>query len=182
MRSITLGGACAGINLSPGSSCQIIAGSSAQKQAILESLLSQVRGCIVGPDGGLISNLPMQENVVLPAQFHAVGSDADRENRLNELMRHFGPDAAVLQTLWHARPARLSPFQKRLAGFIRAVLMEPELVVFDSLFDGISRANAAKAREFKRVFHLYFPFRHVVFVNFSEDPLLHGLVGQTHHL
>lgn len=182
MRSISLGGVCAGINLDPGGSCQLIAATSAQKQAILDSLLSQARSCIVGPDGGLISNLPMQENILLPAQFHGVGSDADRENRLNELMRHFDPDGAELRTLWHARPARLSPFQKRLAGFFRAVLMEPDLIVFDSLFDAISRANAAKAREFKRVFHLYFPFRHVVFVNYAEDPLLQGFVGQTHHL
>jgi ABC-type proline/glycine betaine transport system ATPase subunit len=153
-----------------------------QKQELLDSLLGQVKGCVVGPDGGLISNLPVQENVILQAEFHGVGSDADREDRLNELMQLFGNEAAVLRTLWYARPARLTPFQKRLAGFMRAMLMEPQMMVFDLLFDGISRSHAAKAREFKRVFHLYFPFRHVVFVNYADEPLLQGLVGQTHHL
>ncbi len=182
MLSIALGGVCAGISLIPGSSCQLIAASPERKQQVLESLLGQVKGCVVGADGGLISNLPVGENIALPAQFHGVGSDANRASRLTELTRHFGEDGATLRTLDHAHPAQLSPLQRRLAGFMRAMLMEPELMVFDSLLEGISRANAAKLREFKRIFHLYFPFRHVMFVNFADDPLLQDLVEHTYHV
>jgi ABC-type lipoprotein export system ATPase subunit len=178
----TLTGPCAGIELSPGSSCQLIAASTSQKQALLDSLQDQVKTSIVWPDGGLISNLPLRENIALPAEFHQIGSDADRASRMQELLPHFGDDAKALNSLWHARPAQLSLFHKRLAGFMRAMLIEPQLIVFDCLFDGISRANAARVREFKRIFHLYFPFRHVMFVNFAEEPLLQGLVGQTRHL
>jgi len=179
---IRLGGACTGLSLGPGSSCQLVVGSPAHKQAILDSLLSQVKGCIVEPDGGLISNLAVLENIALPAEFHRVGSAADRECRLSELTRHFGKDGALLRALDFARPAGLSPWQKRLAGFVRAMLMEPELIVFDSLFGGISRADASKVREFKRIFHLHFPFRHVIFVTYAEEPLLQGVVDQTVHL
>jgi len=179
MPGIRFGGACTGLSLSPGSSCQLIVGSPAHKQATLDSLLRQVKGCIVEPDGGLISNLALIENIALPAEFHGVGSAADRECRLSELTRHLGEDGALLRELDFARPAGLSPWQKRLAGFVRAMLMEPELIVFDSLFGGIGRADAAKVREFKRIFHLHFPFRQAVFVSHAEEPLLQGLVDQT---
>jgi len=182
MPGIRFGGACTGLSLSPGSSCQLVVGSPAHKRAILDSLLSQVKGCIVAADGGLISNLPLLENITLPAEFHRVGSAADRESRLREVTRLFGKDGTLLRALDVARPASLSPWQKRLAGFVRAMLMEPELIVFDSLFGGIGRADASKLREFKRIFHLHFPFRQVVFVNYAEEPLLQGLVDQTVHL
>ena len=182
MFSIALGGVCSGINLSPGSSCQLIPASSTRRREVIESLLGQVKSAIVGADGGLISNLSVRENIALPAQYHSVGSEADRASRLTELTQHFGEDGAALRALDYAQPARLSLLQRRLAGFLRAMLLEPELMVFDSLLEGVSRANAATLREFKRVFHLYFPFRHVVFVNFAEDPLLRGLVEHTYHV
>ncbi len=182
MLSIALGGVCAGIILSPGSSCQLIAASPESKEAVLESLLGQVKACVVGADGGLISNLSVGENIALPAEFHRVGSAADRESRLRELSGRFGVDGASIRTLEDAYPARLTPLQKRLAGFLRAMLMEPELMVFDSLLEGISRAHAARLREFKRIFHLYFPFRHVAFVNFADDPLLAGVIDHTYHV
>jgi ABC-type lipoprotein export system ATPase subunit len=181
MTRIALAGACAGISLSPGSSCQVIVASGTRKRELLGDLLGQVKGGVVGPDGGLISNLPLRENISLAAEFHKVGSDADREARLAELTGHFGEDGAGLRALDRVRPVSLSLLQKRLAGFLRTMLMEPELIVFDSLFEGVSRANAAKLRECKRIFHLYFPFRHVVFVNFADEPLLQGLVDQTCH-
>ena len=182
MLSIALGGVCAGISLSPGSSCQLIAASAESKEAVLDSLLAQVKSCVVATDGGLISNLSVRENIALPAEFHHVGSAADRASRLNELAGRFGEDGAALRNLEFSHPVRLSLLQKRLAAFLRAMLMEPELMVFDSLLEGISRANAAKLREFKRIFHLYFPFRHVAFVNFADDPLLQGLVDRTYHV
>jgi len=182
MQVTTLAGACAGVRLSPGSSCQLIAASAAQKHALLDSLRAQVKTSVVETGGGLISNLPLGENIALAAEFHNIGSDADRSSRIEELLPQFGEDAGALASLWHARPAELSLFQKRLAGFMRAMLIEPQLVVFDCVFDGISRAHAARVREFKRVFHLYFPFRHVMFVNFAEEPLLRGCVGETRHL
>lgn len=182
MFSVALGGVCAGISLSPGGSCQLIAASAERKREVLESLRGQVRSCVVGADGGLISNLSVQENIALPAEFHNVGSDHDRRTRLSELTGHFGEDGAALRTMQHTHPAGLSPLHLRIAGFLRAMLMEPELMVFDSLFTGVSRANAVKLRELKRIFHLYFPFRHVVFVDFADDPLLQGLVEHTYHV
>jgi ABC-type multidrug transport system ATPase subunit len=182
VNSIALAGACAGISLSPGSSCEIVVASGERKREVLGDMLGQIKVGVVGPDGGLISNLPLRENISLAAEFHGIGSDASRNARLAELGGQFGDDGAQLRALDHARPVSLSLYQKRLAGFLRSMLMEPELMVFDSLFEGISRAHAAKLREFKRIFHLYFPFRHVVFVNYSEEPLLQGLVEQTYRL
>jgi ABC-type lipoprotein export system ATPase subunit len=182
MHGIRFGGACTGLSLSPGGSCELIVGSPAHKRAVLDSLLSQIKGCIVEPDGGLISNLAVIENIALPAEFHGVGSAADRDSRLSDLTRHFGKDGALLRALDFARPADLSAWQKRLASFLRAMLMEPELIVFDSLFGGIGRADASKVREFRRIFHLHFPFRQAVYVAYAEEPMLQGLVDQTIHL
>ena len=182
MLSIALGGVCAGISLHPGSSSQLIASSAERKEELLDSLLAQVKGCVVERDGGLISNLSVRENIALPSEFHGVGDAERRESRLKELTGRLGEDGAALRTLEHGQPALLSVSQKRLAGFLRAMLMEPEFMVFDSLLEGISRADALKLREFERIFHLYFPFRHVMFVNFSDDPLLQGMVDHTYSM
>ncbi len=182
MLSIALSGPCAGINLNPGSCCQLIPESAERKQEVIDSVLGQVKSCVVGADGGLISNLPVGENIALPAAYHSVGRVVDRASRLAELTARFGEEGAALRRLEHAHPARLTPLQRRLAGFLRAMLMEPELMVFDSLLEGISRVQAVKLGEFKRVFHLYFPFRHVMFVNFADEPLLQGLVERTYHI
>ena len=101
MLNIALGGVCAGISLSPGSSCQLIAASAESKAEVLDSLLGQVKSCVVGADGGLISNLSVRENIALPAEFNRVGSDADRASRLNELAGSFAasskgtPDSSI---------------------------------------------------------------------------------------
>jgi ABC-type lipoprotein export system ATPase subunit len=182
MHAIRLSGECADICLRAGGCYQFIVASRAHKHRVLDSLLSQVKVAIVGPDGGLISNLTLHENISLPAEYHRFGNDADRTQRLNELIQSLGEDGAKLRAVDDAHPARLSSFQKRLAGFLRAMLMEPEALVFDTLLDGISRADATKALRLQHIFHLCFPFRQVIFVNYADDPRVHEMVDETFHL
>ena len=43
----------------------------------------------------------------------------------------YDDDIAVL-------PGPLPVYKKRLAGFARAMLMEPDLIIYDSVFEGLS--------------------------------------------
>ena len=51
-------------------------------------------------------------------------------------------------------PDRLSEFERRLAAFVRAMLAEPEIMVYDGLFDGLTRVEIEKAMGFDRLFRL----------------------------
>jgi hypothetical protein len=51
------------------------------------------------------------------------------------------------------------------------MLVEPEIMVYDSLFEGLTRAEVEQVLAFDRVFHLYFPFRTSIWVDL-ELPML----------
>ena len=65
-------------------------------------------------------------------------------------------------------PDQLSLYEKRLVGFVRAILMSPELIIYDSMNEGLSRRELARVVKFDKVFRLYFPFRTSALVSFEE--------------
>ena len=44
-------------------------------------------------------------------------------------------------------PGPLPVYKKRLAGFARAMLMEPDLIIYDSVFEGLSPDIRSKVLE-----------------------------------
>ncbi|MGZ9197224.1 MAG: ATP-binding cassette domain-containing protein [Candidatus Deferrimicrobiaceae bacterium] len=80
---------------------------------------------IVYPDGGLISNLKVLENVTLPLLYHTGESSREIENRAIALLDRFGCGEVLFEL-----PGNLSASRRRRAGFARAFALEPELVVY----------------------------------------------------
>lgn len=96
---------------------------------------------IVLNDGGLISNLKVWENIMLPLSYHS-SSHHDMDEKMISILGKIGydDDIAVL-------PGPLPAYKKRLAGFARAMLMEPDLIIYDSVFEGLSPDIRSKVLE-----------------------------------
>ncbi|NTW48579.1 MAG: ATP-binding cassette domain-containing protein [Chlorobiales bacterium] len=91
--------------------------------------LKKLRGRVsyVFQNGGLISNLSVLENLLLPLDFHFPEmSRPDKLEQINALLGHF-----QLKGVLEARPAALSKSVCKLIGFIRALLTCPEFVMYD---------------------------------------------------
>jgi ABC-type methionine transport system ATPase subunit len=110
----------------------------------------------VDRDGGLLSHLTVWQNLILPLECHALGT------------RHMAEDARLLfalcgevdfSGLMMSYPDVLSAYTKRLAGFVRALLLEPEVLVLDDILNGLSAEEKEKAMQWEKVFRLRFPFR-----------------------
>ena len=134
-----------------------IAGPTAFRQAVIERLVDTGLAAIVPADGGLIGNLKVWENLVLPAAYHGVAQNRELEERATRLFAEFGISGTSFEALCATLPDHLNRFERRLCAFVRAMLTEPQITVYDSLFDGLTREETGKVLAFDRSFHGRFP-------------------------
>jgi ABC-type transporter Mla maintaining outer membrane lipid asymmetry ATPase subunit MlaF len=159
--------------LKSGYSYCLVVRSDAQRKEVLDALAAHPNTSIVANNGGLISNLRVWENVTLPVQYHGVQVRGKLEDNVVNLFENAGVrDEKTLSTLLSKLPDQLSLFEKRLVGFVRSMLMAPEMIVYDALHEGLSRREMEKTARFDRIFRLHFPFRTSVLLSFEEyrDP------------
>ncbi len=123
----------------------------------------------VDRDGGLMSHLSVWKNLILPLEYRA----RDVEHAAEDAALLFvlcGEDEANLPRLMGSYPDALSLYERRLAGFVRALLLEPGVLVLDDVFDGLTAAEKEKAARWPEVFRLRFPFR-VLLYRAQEEAL-----------
>lgn len=99
-------------------------------------------------DGGFISNLNLWENLTLQISFEGVLGRGE--------MEHLGL-AALAKVGYEGSPtallSRLSLFQRRQVAFARALLVKPELMVYQSTFEGLSRSEKNHLTTLARDYH-----------------------------
>lgn len=127
------------------------------RSAIAERLVHAENAAVVRADGGLIGNLKAWENLVLPATYHTDARVLDLEANATQLFAEFGVSGADFERLCSSFPDELDRFERRLCAFVRAMLTEPQFVVYDSLFNGLTREETGKVVGFDRRFHARFP-------------------------
>ncbi len=155
--------------LQSGYSYCLVVRSESQRVALLKNLGAQPGVVIVPHNGGLISNLRVWENIILPVQYHGIGVAGKLEDSVVQLLSQCGLEGdKAISDLLLKLPDQLSLFEKRLVGFVRAMLMAPELIIYDAINEGLSRKELARVTKFDKVFRLYFPFRTSVLVSFDE--------------
>ncbi|MBI3570650.1 MAG: hypothetical protein HY082_06050 [Gammaproteobacteria bacterium] len=108
---------------------------------------------IVPEQGGLISNLKTWENILLPAWHHRKLDAATAEPRVVALWREVDPGVGDLRELMGRLPDRLTTFERRLAALVRALLPEPDLLVYDFLTFGLDTAAAGRLLGLTQRFH-----------------------------
>lgn len=100
------------------------------------SLVSQISHA----GGGLISNLKVWENLVLPAFFHQVIPTEEVEHRLLVAMEHIQHKDDWLQNRLKALPDTLSTCSRRMVGLLRCAIQRPPLIVTEFLLDDLEEA------------------------------------------
>jgi ABC-type transporter Mla maintaining outer membrane lipid asymmetry ATPase subunit MlaF len=87
---------------------------------------------------GLLHNLTLHQNVALPLQFGSNFSESEITSRLNIMLA-----AARLTGAEQIRPAQANDEQRRRAALARALAFDPDLVVLEEVFVGLT-AKAAR--------------------------------------
>lgn len=104
--------------------------------------------------GGLLSNLNGWENIVLPLGFHTPRRLRGAADEVNDLLEVLGADP---HSLLAKLPERMSVYEKKLAGYVRILLENPELVLIDDLRGGLGAAERAGAAGFFRAYQARCP-------------------------
>jgi ABC-type transporter Mla maintaining outer membrane lipid asymmetry ATPase subunit MlaF len=86
---------------------------------------------------GLLQNLTLRDNVALPLRFASDHRQAEVDGRVNQLVDDFR-----LRTVAALRPAQVNEEDRRRAALARAVALDPELVVLEAPFDGLTSRAA----------------------------------------
>jgi phospholipid/cholesterol/gamma-HCH transport system ATP-binding protein len=126
---------------------------------------------MVWRDGGVISNLKVWENILLPAWYHRGLGAGDIEDHVIEFFGRMGKDASGLHEHMGKLPGTLPEHEKRLVGLARAVFMEPKLMIYDSVFEGVGPEMENRLLEFTSEFHSERPGRTSLYVTSVEHSL-----------
>ena len=116
-------------------------------------------------DGGLLQSLDAWGNALLPVAYHAAEDAPVVERRARGILAALGrtPEQFI------GRPgSSLSLYERRLAGFVRAMLVEPELLVLDRLFEDLGREERQGIAACIDLFGVRYPLRRMLYVGFSE--------------
>lgn len=97
------------------------------------------------PGDGLLQNLSLRDNIALPLRFGSNLRDRDIEGRLQVMLA-----AVRLTRAADLRPAQVTEEQRRRAALARALAFDPELVILEQPFDGLSQRVAAELLELAR--------------------------------
>lgn len=93
----------------------------------------------VPASGGLISNLKMWENILLPSLYHHGMVSAAQEHQAEELLDFFGFSKNLM-----ILPAALSLYEKRITAFVRAAIQNPSIMLYAGCFDGMSDVSCKR--------------------------------------
>lgn len=119
--------------------CNVAALRGAQRRALRERI------AFLPADGGLLSTLNGWENIALPLTFHHPERARDVAARARPLIAGLGAEPRVL---FARLPEEMTPYEKKLAGFVRLMLEAPALVLVDDLMGGLDNRQREFASKF----------------------------------
>lgn len=126
---------------------------------------------MVWREGGLISNLKVWENITLPIWYHMGKVPEDFEEMILDIFKEMGKDILELSAYMKKLPGPLPVHEKRLIGMARAILMDPDLMIYDSLFEGLNFQMAERLVRLTTNFHSEKPGRSSVYISSDEQSL-----------
>jgi phospholipid/cholesterol/gamma-HCH transport system ATP-binding protein len=119
---------------------------------------------VVWNSGGLISNLKAWENAVLPLWYHQGRQFPQTEERLVGFLSRMGIEEEQIDDFLKGTVSSLSTHQRRVLSLARAMLVEPDLMVYESSFKGLSHERRELFSLLARSLHDEKPGRTSVFI------------------
>ena len=120
----------------------------------------------VSPIVGLITNLNAWENISLPAAYHGSAPLEQVLRLAHEVLAAFGVEA---RHFFARIPDELGVLERKIATFVRSLVITPELMVFDALEDGLSYAECRHAAHFEAEYRARAPHGTVLYVDTREE-------------
>jgi putative ABC transport system ATP-binding protein len=94
---------------------------------------------------GLLQNLSLRDNVALPLRFGSGATSREIDGRVRVMLA-----AVRLTDAADRRPAAVHEEERRRAAFARAMAFDPQLLVLEQPFDGLTTRSAADLLELAR--------------------------------
>jgi ABC-type lipoprotein export system ATPase subunit len=144
----------------------VVVHSEEDKARFLELLLRPPETAIISPDGGLLNNIRVDENLLLPVSYHGMLAET-QEQLILDLFGACGLSDKGTRDLLIRLPSELSLYQKRLVGFVRSALMNPRVIVYDSIWNGVSKAEIEQIQRFDSIFRRYSPTHTAIYLDYD---------------
>ncbi len=104
----------------------------------------------VPANGGLISSLNGWENITLPVAYHQPRRIPQLFEEVRELLEDLG---GVDDDLLHKLPEEMTPYEKRLTGYVRALLEKPALLLVETVAAGLGPTKRRRTARFAEAYH-----------------------------
>jgi ABC-type transporter Mla maintaining outer membrane lipid asymmetry ATPase subunit MlaF len=108
---------------------------------------------VVREGGGLISNLRAWENILLPVSYHAGLTGDEILPRVRGSFERLGLQGDALASCLDSLPGLLPEHWRRIVGLVRALVMEPRLLLYEAVFDGLPVGLTRAVAELTASFH-----------------------------
>jgi phospholipid/cholesterol/gamma-HCH transport system ATP-binding protein len=108
-------------------------------------------------DGALFGSMSVFDNVAFPLRQHTDSSEAQISEIVSQRLRDVGLGHAMDEL-----PSQLSGGMRKRAGFARALVMEPEIVIFDEPDSGLDPVRTALLCELIQEMHGIFGGTYIV--------------------
>jgi len=169
-------------NLDSGARCELELGrgltyavearSPHELESLLEQLLRYPGTQVADNVGGTVSSINVLENIGLPVIYHRVAPIASLERATLDALAACGLDEHEAEALCRKRPAELTPFDKRLVGFVRSLLMSPDLLVYNRFLEGLTRGEMERAAGLNAVYRARQPAGTAVYLLLADMSVL----------
>lgn len=136
--------------------------------AALGELSARSRGdvAIAFEDGGLLQSLDAWDNLLLPVSYHAAGEAASAARRAHGILAAVGRKPEEFAGRFDRA---LTLYERRLVGFVKAMLVEPQLLVLDRLFEDLGYEEQQGIAALIELFGRRYPLRRMLYVGLTES-------------
>ncbi len=126
----------------------IVQGQSVSRLTMPELLALRRKIGVLFQDGALFGSMSVFDNVAFPLRQHTDTSEAEIAKRVSERLTDVG-----LADAMDDLPSQLSGGMRKRAGFARALVMEPDIVIFDEPDSGLDPVRTALLCELIQEMH-----------------------------
>jgi ABC-type transporter Mla maintaining outer membrane lipid asymmetry ATPase subunit MlaF len=128
----------------------VLLGAEVAGLADAERIALQQRVGFVPASGGLQSSLNAWENISLAIAYHAPERMGELPAEVHALLEEIG---GIDDNLLAKLPEEMTLYEKRVAGYVRALLDRPELLVVENLGAGLGPTKRMRTARFAEVYH-----------------------------